>query len=83
MLLARLPPCASPSVPSTFNTHLPCPRTFLPLPTVDSVEEDHNGDILLWRYMLGLLQQDLRARLQASRAAAGEGGPCSSNCEGL
>ncbi|KAI7840289.1 hypothetical protein COHA_006071 [Chlorella ohadii] len=37
---------------------------------VDSVEEDHNGDVLLLAYLLALLQQDLRARLQVFDAYA-------------
>ncbi|PRW59638.1 hypothetical protein C2E21_1506 [Chlorella sorokiniana] len=37
---------------------------------VDSVEEDHNGDVLLLAYLLALLQQDLRARLQVFEAYA-------------
>ncbi|KAL4458450.1 hypothetical protein ABPG75_013315 [Micractinium tetrahymenae] len=30
---------------------------------VDSVDEDHNGDVLLLRYLLALLHQDLAARI--------------------
>ncbi|PSC68396.1 flagella associated [Micractinium conductrix] len=36
----------------------------------DSVTEDHNGDMLLLRYLLTLLHQDLRVRLTVFRAYA-------------
>lgn len=39
---------------------------------VDSVEEDHNGDVLLLAYLLSLLQQDLRARLHVRRGRGPE-----------
>lgn len=47
----------------------PLPRCLF-FAAVDSVEEDHNGDVLLLAYLLALLQQDLRARLQASQGVA-------------
>ena len=63
--------------PFPIQARLPCSHTpppCLPKLAVDSVEEDHNGDILLLRYLLGLLQQDLRARLQASGRRRARGG---------
>ncbi|KAL4855002.1 Cilia- and flagella-associated protein 45 [Chlorella vulgaris] len=40
---------------------------------VDSIDEDHNGDVLLLRYLCSLLHQDLTARLAVAAAWADVG----------
>lgn len=52
------PPCLDCSTPTPFSC---CPAP--------AVDEDHNGDVLLLRYLLCLLHQDLAARAEVGEVA--------------